>query len=65
MYHEIAIWTRNRFVNRIDWFPNRDELVAIGTLALTIGLAAASYYGYERWFLIIKRRWTRVPSRPV
>jgi peptidoglycan/LPS O-acetylase OafA/YrhL len=65
MYHEIAIWARNRFVNRIDWFPNRDELVAIGTLALTIALAAASYYGYERWFLLLKRRWTRVPSRPV
>jgi peptidoglycan/LPS O-acetylase OafA/YrhL len=64
MYHEIAIWARNRFVNRIDWFPNRDELVAIGTLALTIAIAAVSYYGYERQFLIMKRRWTRVPSRP-
>jgi len=65
MYHEIAIWTRDRIFSRIPWFPNREELFAIATLALTIALAAASYYGYERRFLVKKRAWTRVPSRPV
>ena len=50
---------------RLPWFPNKDELLAIATLALTIALAAASYYGYERRFLVLKRAWTRVPSRPV
>jgi peptidoglycan/LPS O-acetylase OafA/YrhL len=64
MYHEIAIWARDAFMKMFDWFPNRDELVAIGTLALTIALAAVSYYAYERRFLVLKRRWTRVPSRP-
>jgi peptidoglycan/LPS O-acetylase OafA/YrhL len=65
MYHEIALWAAGRLRNRIDWFPNRDELFTVGTLVLTIALAAASYYGYERRFLVLKRRWTRVPSRPV
>jgi len=65
MYHEIALWIRARYFVRIPWFANRDELFAIATLALTIALAAGSYYGYERRFLLLKRVWTRVPSRPV
>jgi peptidoglycan/LPS O-acetylase OafA/YrhL len=65
MYHEIALWIRERYFERLGWFPNKDELLAIATLALVIALAAASYYGYERRFLELKRAWTRVPSRPV
>ena len=65
MYHEIALWIRERAVNDLRWFPNKDELLTIAALALTIALAAASYYGYERRFLQLKGRWTRVPSRPV
>ncbi len=65
MYHEIALFLRKRFIYSVPWFANKEELFAIGTLALTIGLAAASYYGYERRFLLLKRAWTRVPSRPV
>lgn len=65
MYHEVALWARDRLMGRLGWFPNKEELLSIGALALTIGLAAASYYGYERQFLRLKRAWTRVPSRPV
>jgi peptidoglycan/LPS O-acetylase OafA/YrhL len=65
MYHEIAMWTRERMFDILPWFPNKEELLTIATLALTIGLAAASYYGYERRFLKLKSAWTRVPSRPV
>ncbi len=50
---------------RLPWFPNKEDLITIGTLALTVCLAAASYYAYERRFLECQRRWTRVPSRPV
>jgi peptidoglycan/LPS O-acetylase OafA/YrhL len=65
MYHEIAIWTRARYFSEVGMFPNQEELTSIGALVFTIALAAASYYGYERWFLLLKRGWTRVPSRPV
>ncbi len=65
MYHEIAIWVRERVMYRSAWFANRDELFAIGTFALVIAMAALSYYAYERRFLVWKRAWTRVPSRPV
>jgi peptidoglycan/LPS O-acetylase OafA/YrhL len=65
MYHEIVLWARERIFNLLPWFPNKDELIAIASLALVIALAAASYYWYERRFLDLKRRWTRVPSRPV
>jgi len=65
MYHEVALWARGHALSRLTWFPNKEELITIAALALTIGLAAASYYGYERRFLELKRRWTRVPSRPV
>jgi peptidoglycan/LPS O-acetylase OafA/YrhL len=65
MYHEVALWARERVLYRLPWFPNKEELMSIAALALTILLAAASYYGYERQFLQLKRGWTRVPSRPV
>jgi peptidoglycan/LPS O-acetylase OafA/YrhL len=65
MYHELALWARKGLYERLPWFANKDEILAILSLALTIGLAAASYYGYERRFLQLKRAWTRVPSRPV
>jgi peptidoglycan/LPS O-acetylase OafA/YrhL len=65
MYHEVALWARGHAQWLLPWFPNKEELITIGTLALTVSLAAASYYGYERRFLELKRRWTRVPSRPV
>jgi peptidoglycan/LPS O-acetylase OafA/YrhL len=65
MYHEIALWARARIFSQLPWFPNQEELLAIATLALTVALAAGSYYGYERRFLLLKRGWTRVPSRPV
>jgi peptidoglycan/LPS O-acetylase OafA/YrhL len=65
MYHEIALWARARLYERLPWFANKEELLSIGALALTIGLAALSYYAYERKFLELKRAWTRVPSRPV
>jgi peptidoglycan/LPS O-acetylase OafA/YrhL len=65
MYHEVALWARERLIDRLPWFPNKEELLSLAALALTILLAAASYYGYERRFLQLKRAWTRVPSRPV
>jgi peptidoglycan/LPS O-acetylase OafA/YrhL len=65
MYHEIALWARSRLYERLPWFANKDELLAVVALTLTIGLAALSYYAYERRFLELKRAWTRVPSRPV
>lgn len=65
MYHEVAIWGRRMLEHRLPWFPNKNELMTIATFAATVGLAALSYYAYERRFLALKRIWTRVPSRPV
>ncbi len=65
MYHEIVLWARDWSYYKIPWFEMKAELFSIATLALVIALAAASYYGYERRFLVLKRVWTRVPSRPV
>ena len=55
MYHELALWARERYLDRLPWFPNKTELLSIAALALTIAIAAASYYGYERRFLQLKR----------
>jgi peptidoglycan/LPS O-acetylase OafA/YrhL len=65
MYHEFALLEYKRLFSRLDFFPNKQELLAVATFALTVALAATSYYGYERWFLLKKRSWTRVASRPV
>ena len=64
MFHEIGMFLQRRFATVVGWFPNNEILLPLLSLALTIGLAAASYYGFERRFLRLKRGWTRVPSRP-
>jgi peptidoglycan/LPS O-acetylase OafA/YrhL len=65
MYHEIVLWVRNRFIYKVPWFANKEAIFAILAFALVIAVSAASYYGYERRFLVLKRAFTRVPSRPV
>jgi peptidoglycan/LPS O-acetylase OafA/YrhL len=65
MYHEIALWGRDWIYYKLPWFDKKPELISIATFALVIAMAAGSYYGYERRFLVLKRGWTRVPSRPV
>ena len=65
MYHEIALWVRKTFMYKLPWIPNQEEIFAIASFALVIAMAAASYYWYERRFLVWKSAWTRVPSRPV
>jgi peptidoglycan/LPS O-acetylase OafA/YrhL len=65
MYHQIVLWVRNWIIYERPWFPNQEEILAVASFALVIAMAAASYYGYERRFLVWKSAWTRVPSRPV
>ena len=36
----VAFWIRPMVMDRPGWFPNREPLEAIGTLAVTVGLAA-------------------------
>lgn len=38
-------------------------LVLLLALALTLIFSAVSYYAFERWFLVLKARYTRVASR--
>jgi peptidoglycan/LPS O-acetylase OafA/YrhL len=64
MYHEVAFWLTRMMSDWVGWFANRDLIWPIVSLSLTVGMAAASYYGFERQFLRLKRGWTRVPSRP-
>jgi peptidoglycan/LPS O-acetylase OafA/YrhL len=55
MDHEVAFWA-------VDRTGLARPFLAFG---ITVCLAAASYYGFERPFLRLKKAWTRVPSRPV
>ncbi|HEV3163479.1 MAG TPA: acyltransferase [Isosphaeraceae bacterium] len=65
MYHEVALWLHRQGEERLRWFTNEPAVWSVLTLGMTIGLATLSYYGVERYFLRLKGRWTRVPSRPV
>ena len=65
MYHEIALGHVLRLGERLPSFSDREFLLAVLGPSWTIALATASYYGIERPFLRLKRRWTRVPSRPI
>lgn len=65
MYHILGIRLGADLFGRIGWFPNKEILQTIFTFALTVTLAGLSYTYFERPFLRLKDRWTRVPSRPV
>lgn len=64
MYHEIGFWLRDGFGRLVGWFPFQDILLPVLALGITVGLASVSYDHFESRFLRLKRRWTRVPSRP-
>jgi len=61
MIHEVGFWAARKLLPRT---PSRSVPGSVLALALTVALAAASYYGFERPFLRLKLAWTRVPSRP-
>ena len=65
MYHEVAFWLRHRVDRGTGWFANKESLLAVGAFAGVVALAAVSYYAFERPFLKLKKRWSRVPSRPL
>jgi peptidoglycan/LPS O-acetylase OafA/YrhL len=65
MFHEIAIGLVRWLGAWIPSFAGREFVLAVLKPSVTIALAAASYYGLERPFLRLKRRWTRVPSKPI
>ena len=65
MYHEIALWARERILYRLPWFPNKNELLTIATLALTDRAGGGLVLWLRAPVPELKRGWTRVPSRPV
>lgn len=65
MVHELTLEGIRRLFEFIGWFPNREAIQSLCAFALTVAVAAASYYGLERPFLRLKHGWTRVPSRPI
>lgn len=65
MFHMIAFFLQRKLFDFVGWFPHQDALAPFASAALTVGLAAGSYYYVERPFLMRKMRWSRVASRPV
>ena len=64
MYHEIAFFLQVWLYDLVGWFPGQDWMAPIVSLILTIGLAWGSYTMLEGPFLRLKKRWSRVESRP-
>ena len=65
MFHEVAFGVRDWVAEGVGWFPFQNWFWPAAGLAITVGLALASFRFVESPFLLRKRRWTRVPSRPV
>jgi peptidoglycan/LPS O-acetylase OafA/YrhL len=65
LIHEIAIGLVVALGVGLPSFAEKRFVLALVGPIVTIALATASYYGLERPFLRLKRRWTRVPSRPI
>ena len=65
MYHEIAFFLQRKLYEFVGWFPFQEAVAPLVSIALTVGLAAASYNYVEQQFLRKKMRWSRVKSRPI
>ena len=65
LFHEIALGVVPWVGDRLPDFSDKSTVLAFLAPLATVAMAAASYYGFERPFLRLKRVWTRVPSRPV
>ncbi|WP_235905661.1 acyltransferase family protein [Tautonia marina] len=65
LFHEIALGIAEWIGFALRSIPDIGPIVTLMAPALTVGLAALSYSRFERPFLRLKDRWTRVPSRPV
>jgi len=65
LYHEISLGLVGKLMQIPSTFPDKAFILAVLAVLLTIAMASASYYGFERPFLRLKRVWTRVPSRPI
>ena len=65
MYHMIAFFLQRKWFDFVGWFPGEDFLAPLTAALLTVGLAAASYRTFERPFLRLKMRWSRIESRPI
>jgi peptidoglycan/LPS O-acetylase OafA/YrhL len=65
MYHEIAFFLQRKLFEFVGWFPYQEAVAPLASMALTVGLAAASYKYVEQPFLRKKMRWSRVESRPI
>ncbi len=65
MFHMTAFLLQRKLFDFVGWFPHQEALAPFASAALTVGLAAGSYYYVERPFLKRKMRWSRVASRPV
>ena len=52
-------------LSRLGWFPNKEELLAIATLALTDRPGGGLVLRLRAAVPELKKAWTRVPSRPV
>ena len=65
MYHVLTLMLGQYFSLRLPPSPNKEPLLVIANFALTVSLAAGSYYLFERPFLRWKQAWSRTPSRPI
>ncbi len=64
VYHMIALELTKWIFEQLPNFTDKALLRALVGPLVTVSMAALSYYGFERPFLSLKSRWTRVPSRP-
>jgi peptidoglycan/LPS O-acetylase OafA/YrhL len=66
VFHATMIVVTLRLLRRLETHPAlHSAIVAVVALALTIGVAAASYQWFEKPFLKLKTRFQRVRSMPV
>ncbi|WP_235963757.1 acyltransferase family protein [Tautonia rosea] len=65
LFHEIALGIAGWLGFALRSIPDMGTVMVLASPALTVGLASLSYYAFERPFLRLKDRWTRVPSRPI
>jgi peptidoglycan/LPS O-acetylase OafA/YrhL len=65
MYHILSLIVVHYVSSQLPPYRNGDLLLTVASFALTVSLAAGSFYVVERPFLRWKQAWSRIPSRPI
>jgi peptidoglycan/LPS O-acetylase OafA/YrhL len=65
VFHLFGLKLSEIIIDKHRWLEGKSGIYFLLALSITVGLAVASYQLLERPFLLLKRKFEQIPSRPI